>query len=121
MILGSDSVHLSTPDPEAHSSPPPSVSLSLTLKDGSAALDFYQRALGAEELSLMGDPGSNVGKARAVEAGAVSLSEPQDYFWGLRSSIALDPFGYRWSLAQLIEEVSPGEVQRRAEELMGGG
>lgn len=59
--------------------------------------------------------------ARATEAGATSLSDPQDYFWGMRSSVVVDPFGYRWSLAQKIEEVSPEEALRRAQELMGGG
>jgi PhnB protein len=52
---------------------------------------------------------------KAVDAGGTSLSAPADYFWGTRSAIVRDPFGYRWSLTQVIEEVSPEELERRAE------
>jgi PhnB protein len=57
---------------------------------------------------------------RAVEAGAESLGEPRDFFWGTRSSIVKDPFGYRWSLNQQIEELTPEEVERRAQDLFSG-
>ena len=46
---------------------------------------------------------------RAVQAGAASLSAPVDQFWGKRTAVLRDPFGYRWSLSQTIE--------RRAREL----
>ena len=52
---------------------------------------------------------------QAVNAGAEPLSPPQDQFWGMRSAIVKDPFGYRWSFGQLIEEVSPEELAQRAE------
>lgn len=52
---------------------------------------------------------------RAIAAGAESLNPPQDNFWGTRSALVKDPFGYRWSLSQVIEEVSPEELARRAE------
>ena len=52
---------------------------------------------------------------RAIKAGAKSLSEPMDQFWGARSALIKDPFGYRWSLIQKIEEVSPEELERRAQ------
>ena len=51
---------------------------------------------------------------RAIEAGASSLSEPADQFWGGRSALLRDPFGYRWSFVQKIEEVSPEELGKRA-------
>ena len=51
---------------------------------------------------------------RAVKAGADSLSEPKNQFWGTRSAIIKDPFGYRWSFSQKIEEVSPEEIEKRA-------
>lgn len=54
---------------------------------------------------------------RALDAGAVPLSEPQDQFWGERSAMIQDPFGYRWSFGQQIEDVSPEEIMRRAHEL----
>jgi PhnB protein len=52
---------------------------------------------------------------QAVNAGAEPLGPPQDHFWGMRSAIVKDPFGYRWSFGQLIEEVSPEELAKRAE------
>ena len=52
---------------------------------------------------------------RAVRAGAASLSEPADQFWGARTAIVKDPYGYRWSFGQMIEEVSPEELAKRAE------
>ena len=53
---------------------------------------------------------------RAIKAGAESLSEPINHFWGTRSALVKDPFGYRWSLNQKVEEVSPEELARRAQE-----
>jgi uncharacterized glyoxalase superfamily protein PhnB len=38
--------------------------------------------------------------ARAIEAGAKSLSEPQDQFWGDRFAQVEDLDGYRWALAR---------------------
>ncbi|MGB5750587.1 MAG: VOC family protein [Desulfobacterales bacterium] len=54
---------------------------------------------------------------QATAAGAASLSEPEDQFWGSRSAMIKDPFGYRWSLNQKIEEVSPEELVKRAQSL----
>ena len=52
---------------------------------------------------------------KAVEAGAESISPPMDQFWGTRSAIIKDPFGYRWSFNQQIEEITPEELAKRAE------
>jgi len=57
---------------------------------------------------------------KACAAGAHPLSQPANQFWGSRSAVVRDPFGYRWGLIQQIEDVSPEEVQRRAAELFGG-
>jgi len=56
---------------------------------------------------------------KAEAAGGEVLSAPQDYFWGMRCSIVLDPFGYRWTLGQVTEELSPEEVARRSKEAYG--
>ncbi len=143
----------------------PTVSFSLTVKNGNEALDFYKRALGAEELYRMPTPDGGIAHAefmigntkiylsdespewhamampegaqascllaiatddcdasfkRAVEAGGEVLNEPEDQFWGMRSSMVRDPFGYRWSFGQFIEDVSPEEMERRAKEIYGG-
>ena len=52
---------------------------------------------------------------RAIEAGAQSLSEPENKFWGTRSALIKDPFGYRWSFNQMVEELSPEEMAERAQ------
>lgn len=54
---------------------------------------------------------------QAIKAGAESLGEPMNTFWGTRSAMIKDPFGYRWSFSQRIEDVSPEEIARRAQEL----
>ena len=53
---------------------------------------------------------------RAIKAGAESLREPENQFWGMRSAIVKDPFGYRWSFSQMVEEVSAEELAKRAQE-----
>ena len=52
---------------------------------------------------------------RAVSAGAKSLMEPADQFYGDRSSCVQDPSGNRWCIATHIEDVEPKEMERRAE------
>jgi PhnB protein len=52
---------------------------------------------------------------RALQAGAISLREPEDQFYGDRISGVADPFGNQWWLATHIEDVSPEEMQRRME------
>lgn len=52
---------------------------------------------------------------QAVAAGGESLSAPENTFWGTRSALLKDPFGYRWSFNQKIEDVSPEEMAKRAE------
>lgn len=51
---------------------------------------------------------------RALDAGATSLMEPADQFYGDRSAGVKDAFGNIWFVATHIEEVSPEELSRRA-------
>jgi PhnB protein len=53
---------------------------------------------------------------RALAAGATSVMEPADQFYGDRSSGVTDPQGNTWYLATHLEDVAPAELQRRAEE-----
>lgn len=55
---------------------------------------------------------------QAVGAGATLERPPQDQFFGERSGSVRDPFGHRWLIGHHIEEVSPGEMQRRYDEIM---
>lgn len=50
---------------------------------------------------------------QALEAGAISLMEPADQFYGDRSAGVRDPFGNHWFIATHIEDVSAEELTRR--------
>ena len=56
---------------------------------------------------------------RAVHAGATEVKAPKTEFYGDREGRVQDPFGYVWSLMTQVEDVSPEELRRRAEEIMG--
>ncbi len=51
---------------------------------------------------------------RAIAAGAKSLMEPADQFYGDRNGGVEDAFGNWWWIATRIEDVSDEELQRRA-------
>lgn len=53
---------------------------------------------------------------RAVEAGARSIREPEDQFYGDRSGGVVDPAGNQWWITTHIEDVSDEEMARRHEE-----
>lgn len=55
---------------------------------------------------------------RALEAGATSVEEPADRFWGDRSAGVKDPLGNHWWVATHIEDVPPEEIAQRAEAAM---
>jgi uncharacterized glyoxalase superfamily protein PhnB len=51
---------------------------------------------------------------RALQAGATSIMEPADQFYGDRSAGVQDPSGNYWWIATHQEDVSPEELQKRA-------
>ena len=51
---------------------------------------------------------------KALDAGAISLSEPADQFYGDRHAGVKDPHGITWWIATHFEDVSPEELARRA-------
>ncbi|HKD66984.1 MAG TPA: VOC family protein [Candidatus Binataceae bacterium] len=55
---------------------------------------------------------------QALAAGAVSLMEPADQFYGDRRADVRDPAGNRWSIGTHKEDVSPEEMRRRVEAAM---
>lgn len=55
---------------------------------------------------------------RAIEAGAASLREPADQFYGDRSGGVKDLAGNHWWIATHIEDVPPDELKLRAERWM---
>lgn len=50
---------------------------------------------------------------RAVQAGATVIMPMTDMFFGSREGRIADPFGNVWTIATLLEEVAPAEMQRR--------
>jgi PhnB protein len=52
--------------------------------------------------------------ARAMAAGATSLREPQNEFYGDRMSGVQDALGNQWYFATHVEDVSEDEMARRA-------
>ena len=51
--------------------------------------------------------------ARAIAAGATSVREPADQFYGDRSGGVRDQFGNQWYIATHVEDVSQEEMERR--------
>ena len=51
---------------------------------------------------------------RALEAGATSVMDVADQFYGDRCGGIKDPFGHKWSIATHIEDVPHDEIGRRA-------
>jgi uncharacterized glyoxalase superfamily protein PhnB len=59
-------------------------------------------------------PDSDATYQRAIEAGATSLREPQDEFYGDRMSGVQDQTGNKWYFATHVEDISEEEMARRA-------
>jgi PhnB protein len=55
---------------------------------------------------------------RALEAGAVSIMEPANQFYGDRNAGIKDPAGNFWWIATHVEDVAPPEMKKRAEAFM---
>jgi uncharacterized glyoxalase superfamily protein PhnB len=51
---------------------------------------------------------------RALAAGANSLQEPENQFYGDRTAGVQDSFGNQWWFATHVEDVSPEDMLRRA-------
>jgi len=51
--------------------------------------------------------------AHAVAQGATILRPVKLEFYGDRSGLLADPFGYSWFIASKVEDVSPSEMQQR--------
>jgi NAD(P)-dependent dehydrogenase (short-subunit alcohol dehydrogenase family) len=56
---------------------------------------------------------------RALQAGATSMMEPRDEFYGDRSAGVKDPTGNQWWIATHQEDVSSTELEERIKTLFG--
>ncbi len=55
---------------------------------------------------------------QAVEAGATVAMPLSNMFWGDRYGQLTDPFGYRWSIASKVEELTPEQMRERMAAVM---
>ncbi len=56
--------------------------------------------------------------AQALAAGASVKMPLADQFWGDRYGTVLDPYGFKWSLATHVKDVSPEEMETAQMEMM---
>lgn len=97
--IGDSLLMLSDPFPQASTKPPKE------LGGTSASIFMY-----VEDIDSM--------YKQAMDAGASSLMEPDDMFWGDRFGSVQDPFGHSWTIATHVEDVSPEEMEKRSEAFM---
>lgn len=64
-------------------------------------------------------PDADVAFARAIAAGCTQVRAVEDQFYGDRSGTLKDPYGYQWTLATHIEDVSAEEIARRRQNMAG--
>lgn len=57
---------------------------------------------------------------KAVDAGGTSTMPVSDTFWGDRYGKLRDPFGHEWSIATHKEDLTPQEIEKRAEAFFAG-
>jgi PhnB protein len=64
-------------------------------------------------------PDCDAAIAKAVAAGATLVRPAEDQFYGDRSGQIEDPFGHRWAIHTMIEELTPDEIKARMAKLYG--
>ena len=57
---------------------------------------------------------------RALAAGATSIQEPEDKFYGDRSAAVQDSAGNQWYISTHVEDVPPDEMERRGAAAVAG-
>jgi PhnB protein len=99
MMIGDSVVMFGEANPE-HGMPAMPASLSLYVDDGPAVDATYQRALAA---------------------GATSMMEPKNQFYGYRSATVKDPGGNKWTICAVVEQLTKEEIERRMSDMKPGG
>jgi len=80
--------------------------------------DSSERAQATSAMLHLYVPNVDATYQKALKAGATSLTEPADMFYGDRSGGVKDAAGNLWHIGTHIEDVSPAELKRRATEFM---
>ena len=58
---------------------------------------------------------------QALEHGAEELQAVIDRFYGKRAGQLKDPFGHHWTISMHIEDTTPEELRRRAQQMFADG
>jgi len=80
--------------------------------------DSSERAKASSAMLHVYVPNVDAVYQKALKAGATSVMEPADMFYGDRSGGVKDPAGNQWHIGTHIEDVSPTELKKRAAEFM---
>jgi PhnB protein len=136
----------------------------LCARNAAAAVDFYVKTFGAEEILRLDQPDGRLGHCelkigdgvvmladefpeleffspehlngtsvsvhilvpdvdttieKAVAAGATLQRPVKDEFYGHRTGTIIDPFGHRWLIGTVIEDLSTEEIKKRASAQIG--
>ena len=89
-----------------------------TLKIGDSMVmisDASEHAKAMPVMLYLYVPDVDAAYQRALKAGATSIMEPADQFYGDRSGGVKDPSGNSWFIATHKEDVGAQELQKRAE------
>jgi uncharacterized glyoxalase superfamily protein PhnB len=57
---------------------------------------------------------------KAISAGGKQVMPITEMFWGDRMGQFEDPFGYRWSVATHVKDMTPDEIRKAGEDFMKG-
>jgi PhnB protein len=90
-----------------------------TLRIGDSLLmisDSSEQAKATNTMLYVYVPNVDATYQKALKAGATSVMEPADQFYGDRSGGVKDPAGNSWFFGTHIEDVAPAELKKRAEQ-----
>ncbi|HMG32500.1 MAG TPA: VOC family protein [Blastocatellia bacterium] len=65
-------------------------------------------------------PDADAAFEQALAAGCQVAMPLADQFWGDRYGQVVDPFGFRWSIATRVEDLTQEEMKERQEKMFGG-